>query len=169
MECSNIVINGIKNMYILKYGRTCDLIYLGFADEPFDNSENRIVALHIQCGFRIIQENRLIVCNEEMYVPRDGASQEEMDSFKWDEPNARYDEEMKRFMEGHKRKVMQAEIYEWGDIILKCDDGTKIYIYITSTDDDNEQWRFIQGSERDIIRTPYMYELADEFPDGFIL
>lgn len=169
MDYRSRIIDGVKNKYILRYGRVCDLTYLVFSDKTCSKDEDKIISLHVQCGFRIIQRNRVVVCNEEMYIPRGGASQEEVDNFKWDEPHARYDECMKCFMESALRKVMDVTVYECGDIVLKCDDGTKICIYITSTDDNNEQWRYIQENERHIIRTPYTYELADEYPDNIDL
>ena len=168
MGYGSMVAEKIQGKYIVSYGRTCDLLYLVFSDDASNNGDGR-TALHIQCGFRILQSNQLVVCNEEMYVPRNGASQQEIDDFEWDVSNARYDETMKHFMEAPARKVLQVKVHAWGDIVLKCDDGAKICIYITSTDDDNEQWRFIQDNERDIIRTPYMYILSEEFPDGITL
>ena len=166
MEYGSAVAGKLQGKYIVRYGRTCDLIYLVFSDDASDHGKGGGTALHIQCGLRIVQGDQLVVCNEEMYVPREGASQQEIDDFAWDEPNARYDETMKRFMEGPARKVLQAKVHAWGDIVLTCDDGAKICVYTTSTDDDNEQWRFMQDNERDIIRTPHMYLLSDAFPDG---
>ena len=112
-EYGSTVAGKLQGKYIVSYGRTCDLIYLVFSDDASDHGKGGGMALHIQCGLRIVQGDQLVVCNEEMYVPREGASQQEIDDFAWDEPNARYDETMKRFMEGPARKVLQAKVHAW--------------------------------------------------------
>ncbi|MCM3728808.1 hypothetical protein M3226_24505 [Neobacillus cucumis] len=69
-------------------GRASSLFWLGFGEmisvsRKGETEETAEYALHIQCSWRIIKENKILVASRDFYSPRSGWNEDNED-FDWD-------------------------------------------------------------------------------------
>ncbi|MCJ7983157.1 hypothetical protein MUB16_01985 [Priestia sp. OVL9] len=91
-------------------GRASNLFWLGFGElisvtRRGKTEELAEYALDIQCSWRIIKDNKILVGSRDFYSPRTGWN-EENDDFDWDvQGNNRFDERIESFIENTKEHV----------------------------------------------------------------
>lgn len=139
---------------LVKTIRVCNLIGLIFT--PLRNREDtNMPFIHIQCWMRITKENKVLVSSEEMYFALDMQNKD----FHYDTDESLFDEKMSQFVEGHKTTpVVDVEACENGDLLFRLSDGCMIQVIASSTDAEDELWRFALNSE-----TPHLIRGVDGF------
>jgi hypothetical protein len=134
--------------------RTMDLHVFQFGDlrEQVSRTGRRGVvgafALHVQCPWRIVSQERLLVGSGDRYLPRGfekGAAEEIPDDFESGKPGAtRADAEVERVV-SRGLVVTAASQDATGSIRLVFDSGCALEVFVHS--DGIEQWRlFVPGS-----------------------
>ncbi|MFB2348654.1 MULTISPECIES: hypothetical protein [Priestia] len=86
-------------------GRASNLFWLGFGEKILVTRRGKTeevaeYALHIQCSWRIVKGNKIVVASRDFYSPRTGLD-DENEYFEWDvQGNNRFDEPIEFFIEG---------------------------------------------------------------------
>lgn len=149
-------IQRIKGCYLCRIQRICDMIGLYFSDICLDEGhdlKDEIYGLHIQCWVRMIENNRVTACSEEMYVPVDT----NCDSFQYDVDESVFDVSRRNFVNSHRNILIEQVCVERnGDLKLIFSDESIIQIIVNKTDNEDELWRFMMLTEENqphIIRT----------------
>lgn len=102
-------------------------------------------ALHVQCRWRIVGREGIIVGARDMYYPA-GDPDDPPDEFDWDKPGAnRCDERMKQFFQKHKTPLLVEEIEAdiTGGLRVQLQGGFRLEIFIDDSLND-EHWRFFE-------------------------
>lgn len=111
--------------------------------------------VHIQCWMRITKANKVLVSSEEMYFALDIQNKD----FHYDTDESLFDEKMSQFVEGHKTTpVADVQAFENGDLFIRLSDGSVIQVIASSTDEEDELWRFSLNPE-----TPHLIRTVDGF------
>ncbi|WP_078554404.1 hypothetical protein [Bacillus alkalicellulosilyticus] len=143
---------GLKFQYA---GRASNLFWLGFGDivqiiRRGRTEETAEYALHIQCSWRIILGNKIVVASRDFYSPNsqwDGKN----DNFDWDiQGNNRFDERIKIFTENNgQMKVLHIDSDEVGGFSITLTRGYKLEVFPDSSEDDeqSEHWRFFNRKD----------------------
>lgn len=134
--------------------RVCNLIGMYFS--PLRNREDtNMPYIHIQCWMRITKAKKVLVSSEEMYFALDIQNKD----FHYDTDESLFDEKMAQFVEGHKTTpVADVQAFENGDLSIHLFDGSVIQIIASSTDEEDELWRFSLNPE-----TPHLIRAVDGF------
>ncbi|MGO4888030.1 hypothetical protein ACJ2A9_09755 [Anaerobacillus sp. MEB173] len=136
-------------------GRSSNLFWLGFGDiiQIIRRGKTEVsaeYALHIQCSWRIIMKNKIIVASRDFYSPS-SEGDGEIEDFDWDlQGNNRFDEQIKTFIRDKGRlKVEKIESDDVGGLKVFLSDGYKLEIFPDSSEDDerSEHWRFFNRKE----------------------
>lgn len=136
-------------------GRASNLFWLGFGDIVEIIRRGRIeetaeYSLHIQCSWRIILDNKIVVASKDFYSPNSEWNEENED-FDWDIPgNNRFDERIKAFIKNNEQiKVLQIDSDEVGGLNIILSGGYKLEVFPDSSEDDeqSEHWRLFNRKE----------------------
>ncbi|WP_182007553.1 hypothetical protein [Priestia aryabhattai] len=141
----------------LRYaGRASNLFWLGFGEmisvtRRGKTEELAEYALDIQCSWRIIKDDKILVGSRDFYSPRSGWN-EENDNFDWDvQGNNRFDERIESFIENAKEHVTveRVEPDEVGGIKIFLSQGYLLEVFPDTSEDDeySEFWRFFNRRE----------------------
>ncbi|MDC0706514.1 hypothetical protein [Priestia sp. AB] len=108
-------------------------------------------ALDIQCSWRIIKDNKILVGSRDFYSPRTGWNQEN-DDFDWDvQGNNRFDERIESFIENTKEHVAVERVKpdEVGGLKIFLSQGYLLEVFPDTSEDDeySEFWRFFNRRE----------------------
>jgi hypothetical protein len=112
---------------------------------------NRIsgYALHVQCGWRFIGPEGIIVGSKDIYYPA-GDPFKKPDDFNWDVAGAnRFDERIKQFFKNNKtlRIVENIEADSTGGVRIYMQGNFRLEIFPDDSAD-SEHWRFLESGTR---------------------
>lgn len=87
-SCNSSEIGKLVGLKLRNAGRASSLFWLGFGEmisvsRKGETEETAEYALHIQCSWRIIKENKILVASRDFYSPRSGWNEDNED-FDWD-------------------------------------------------------------------------------------
>ena len=139
-------------------GRAADLLWLAFGQrqtlQDFRGKPREVgeYALHVQCAWRFVQDEKVVAGNRDLYYPRGykDAKQEIPSGFNWDVQGANRCDEMlaELFAGGAKQFVVQrVEVRQAGELALLLEGGLTLQIFPNDSLD-SEHWRlFRPGSD----------------------
>ena len=150
----------LSGSYLIQANRICDLIGLHFASKPDGIEGDILYSFHIQCWMRILTKNRVVASSDEMYFALDYNNND----FHYDTDESLFDKNMRGFIKHHKTvPVANVEVNEYGDLVLHFDDESIIQVIASSSDDEDELWRFMAGKDQPhLIRGVTGFELSEE-------
>lgn len=129
-------------------GRCSDMIWISFGKKIFTvNHRNEEVQkseyeFHIQCPFRIIRDNNILLSNYDIYEVQQKASNEEWDVY----GNNKYDKTVNEMLLPIlPLKVIKVNSSKIGDIEILLEKNIVINIFVNSSDF-VEEWRFINNN-----------------------
>jgi hypothetical protein len=142
-------------------GRATDLVWCLFGDTVSwrnykgEVTERSEFALHLQCPFRIILDDELVLGSLDLYEPL--KSEQPTLPAQTDNSTTLFDLRVEELSIGNTlSRVISATVGRPGDITLILDSGLKLEAFITSTAGD-EAWRVLGFTEPEYNFT---------FPDG---
>jgi hypothetical protein len=141
----------------LRYaGRASNLFWLGFGEKILvtrrgKNEELAEYALHIQCSWRIVKGNKILVASRDFYSPRTGL-EDENEEFEWDiQGNNRFDERIESFIVGINEHtiVERVDSDEVGGLKIFLSQGYLLEVFPDTSEDDeySEFWRLFNRKE----------------------
>lgn len=124
-------------------GRAANLAWLGFLINDFEH------ALHIQSGFRVRTKDKVLTANLDMYDPTKTLLESpsfDWGSYDWDvQGDNCYDEWTGEFRKAAQKIIVQKVLVsDFGDLTIQLDNGMIIEVFINSSTDDSECWRFFK-------------------------
>jgi hypothetical protein len=131
-------------------GRASDLAWFHFGqrrtvtDSRGDSKEVGEYALHLQCAWRIVQGEKIIVASRDLYYPTGSVTPEVSSGFHWDVQGAnRLDERLQQFMKEASLFVVGAEAGRGGalQVFLGNDTALEVFPYDSF---DGEHWRLFR-------------------------
>ena len=142
INVSNQYLREIEQGNLVSMGRASSLGWILFVknDEEY--------ALHLQTGFRIVSDEKIIIASSDIFQPSDRIkSNDEFDyeTFEWDiQGNNRYDERVKKFFEkySHNLKVNAVSVNQVGDLSIQLSGKIRIEVFIDMSEE--ECWRFFK-------------------------
>jgi len=122
-----------------------------------DESEVGDYALHVQCAWRIIRGDEILVGKEDLYQPEDPRSSPD---FNWEEGNLQDALLRKLFMDGGRQfTVVGTALRAAGQLDILFDDELRLEVFPNSSRiGDTEHWRLLvptKGSDR-TIQAPHI-------------
>ena len=131
-------------------GRAADLLWLHFGqrrmvkDYRGNPKEVGEYALHLQCAWRIVQGDKVIVASRDLYYPAGSSTPEVPEGFKWDvQGGNRMDERLKQFFETADLFVVHVEAGFAGAFQLFL--GSEVVLQVFPDDSfDGEHWRLFR-------------------------
>lgn len=175
-------LNGEKLDKIMRAGSMADFGFGDFIEKEIHRyDENKKItskiisvprfALHIDCCFRLICGNKIVLSKSDMFQPTTEIENEpdfDWDNFDWDvQRNNRFDEIANNYFgeESPNFIVKAITVNKWGDLKIKFENS---FILETFTDSSGSEecWRFFEsGSEEHIVVSGQGLE-NDEFDTG---
>ena|SRR5579864_9569548 len=152
------VIAPLVGMPLWDAGRAADLLWLAFGQrqtiKDFRGKRREVgeYALHVQCAWRFVQDEKVVAGNRDLYYPRGykNAKDEIPKGFNWDMQGANRCDEMlaEFFANGAKQFVVQrAEVRQAGELALLLESGLSLQIFPNDSLE-GEHWRlFRPGSD----------------------
>jgi len=132
-------------------GRAADLVWLEFGprrDVVDHRGETREVgeyALHVQCSWRVLDEDQLVTGSADIYRPRPGWTGE--GDFDWDVQGAnRFDGragKLTAHLADEPVVVTSVDVTEWGDLVISLSHGFRVDVLRTGSVQE-EGWRFFR-------------------------
>lgn len=127
-------------------GRISGMAWFGFVIDNFD------FALHVQSGFRIRMNNKIIIANLDMYEPTIEVQKKpdfDWDTYNWEvKGNNCYDIWIQEFRKSNRNGVVKnIRISNLGDLTIEIDNGMVIEVFINTSF--SECWRFFERSSDD--------------------
>lgn len=121
--------------------------------------------LHVQCPWRIIAQDRILVGYSDHFMPPTGTQEEDFDPR--EAQVTRRDELLDQFLApplGDPRMVVSSSASLIGDVSIGFDDDSVLELFpdMASGDDQSEFWRLLLPDGRHLIVTPRGIELNDE-------
>ena len=139
----------LKSLYGAEWmiiGRASNMIWLGFLKDDID------YALHVQSGFRVVQNGKILIADQDMYRP-DPEVENDPD-FNWDEFDWNvkgencFDKWVKLFRSELRGGIVEKiHISDCGDLKISLSNNMVIEVVNNSSDD--ESWRFFQRNTDD--------------------
>lgn len=131
-------------------GRAADLAWFHFGQRRMVNDfrgnpkEVGEFALHLQCAWRFVQGDKVIVASRDLYYPAGPTTPEFPEGFKWDVQGAnRMDERLKQFFETADLFVVHVEAGRAGTFQLFL--GSEVVLQVFPDDSfDGEHWRLFR-------------------------
>ena len=148
----------LAEMPLWDAGRAADLLWLAFGPrrtiQGFRGESKEVgeYALHVQCAWRIVQGEKVLAGNRDLYYPRGykDASQEIPRGFDWDVQGANRCDEMlaELFAGGAKQFVVRRiDVGHAGELALLLEGGLTLQIFPNDSLE-GEHWRlFTPGSD----------------------
>ena len=105
-------------------------------------------ALHVQCAWRIVGPNGIVVASRDRYDPSEASGLDVADpDFEWDRSGANLcDERRARFFDEHRAEPLPVEEVradDVGSVALILGDGYRLEVFPDDSRD-GEHWRFFQ-------------------------
>ena len=157
------VIRLLKTRQFQCIGRCLDLVYIGFGElfmrtnRRGDQTAVATFTLHLQCPFRIIYNQKLLLESNDLYCAIDGTNGD----VNFDEPNtclfdAKCFSVIDR-LKGHVVKDVKLDIHQ--NLIILFDSAC---IQIDAIDQDCESWRFFKpnANEKHLVAYRNRFELC---------
>ena len=131
---------------ILKISRVCDL-----ASIQFLNCHEMVVTLNIQCFFRVLKNNKVLICSEDMYRCD---SAYECETFEWDIPGKSvYDQAVnKHIKELTNIVVVDCKQNTSGDISIMFENDIVLQIIIDTTMSE-EKYRIFNDNDCFVVNS----------------
>ena len=150
IRMSNYIIK-LKNKGSTSIGRASDMVWIGFGNtikiRDFRGIEvkKEEYALHIQCPWRIIKDNKIILANYDIYVPKNCNC---VENFDWDVKGKNlFDEKIIKLKEKIINSVVRdVTYYEYGDVNIFMENDYQINVFVNGSNKE-EYWRFIDNTE----------------------
>ncbi len=119
--------NELIEKKICKINRVCDLVCI-----EFGTKDKGDLFLHIQCFFRILKNNRVFVCSDDM-CRCDG--QYDYETFEWDVPGKSvYDTSINEYKDVlFNPRVINVNKNAIGDLTVVFEDGMCLQIFVDTT------------------------------------
>jgi len=149
IESKLSIINNLPVRYI---GRACNMVWIGFGEDITTKNHKNVAkyALHLQCDFRIIDSEKIILGSSDIYEPN--SITEWTENFNWDISGANlYDEIAKTISGIYKTEqiiVTKISADNYGDIKIEISNGYIIEIFLSSSSKE-ECWRFFESGNND--------------------
>jgi hypothetical protein len=133
---------------LIEIGRAANLLWLSFGEKitVIDRNGHEKVkskfSLNIQCSWRLIKENRIIVASKDIYLPRTNSKERDFD---WDNVGAnRFDEKIEEFKKQEMLNIVVSKISadEYGGVKLHFKTGEVLDVFPDDSLED-EFWRLI--------------------------
>lgn len=138
----NVLFSQIVNSKIASISRACDLVCIEF-------NSNKNISLHIQCFFRFLMGNHVLICSDDMF-----RCDEKYDAtaFEWDVPGtSAYDVLLKKYRHlivgPEVRSITQNDI---GDLSILFQNGLELQVIINTTEPE-EKYRMFDDTLELII------------------
>ncbi len=152
----------LRNLVGAKLTRTrreSDMECLQFGDKQVVTQEGELLevgefAIHIQCGWRFVNNKSILVGSQDLYEPED-ESVEYDENFDWEEKNLR-DKKLNKLIHEKELIVQSIKADVYGGAELKFSDQIKLQIFpaFSKVDEYSEFWRLLDNrieSKRHII------------------
>ncbi|MRX56157.1 hypothetical protein GJU41_19550 [Bacillus idriensis] len=107
-------------------------------------------SLHVQCSWRLSNQNKIITASKDIYIPRSDIDFED-DDFEWEEEGMnRFDELIESFLAEKKSKIYVSDTTadNLGGIKVFFSDGTVLEIFPDESTED-EFWRLFKPGKLD--------------------
>lgn len=122
-----------------------------FSNQKGKTEEVAEYALHIQCSWRIVKGNKIVVASRDFYSPRTGLD-DENEYFEWDvQGNNRFDERIEFFIEGINEHTIVERVGsdEVGGLKIFLSQGYLVEGFPDTSEDDeySEFWRLFNRKE----------------------
>lgn len=131
-----------SNLFWLGLGETTTVIRRGKTEESAE------CYLHIQCSWRIVQHNKILIASRDFYSPRSDYIDDD-ENFEWDViGNNLFDERMKTFIQSAKKRLVVEKIEsdEIGGLKVFLSDSYVLEVFPDSSQND-EFWRFFTRND----------------------
>ena len=131
-------ITEIKNMLcnskIVKFGRSCDLLWFAF------ENDNYVYYVHSQCWVRIFVGDSILTTSNYIFEPE----KESIDNFSWEKFGlSKYDCTLSMFDQLIGSLFLDITMNVLGDVEIQLSNDIKIQLLV-STSDDRESWRIFR-------------------------
>lgn len=142
-------LNNLISEEFQRFGRTLDMIELGFGElsEKTDRRGKKYTVsnfvFHIQCPFRVIRDNSIVLSTEDLFLPFPDTEPEEVD---WNKRNSTlFDSKVQNLTELIKaEKIIDIKLNSQNDLTIKTE-NTIIDLFVHSTV--SESWRFFDSTD----------------------
>ena len=148
-------LRAIAGMPMWSIGRAADLEWFHFGAQRVVTTHKGGIktvgdyALHVQCAWRIIGPNGIVVASRDRYYPARGHLDEDLSQFDWDKPGVnRCDEQVSIFLGKHTETPLVVEAVEAdsvGGFQITLSRGYALQIFPDHSSD-GEYWRLFQPS-----------------------
>lgn len=142
-------LNNLVSEKFQYFGRTLDMIEIGFGELSEETNrygkkyEIAQFVFHVQCSFRVIRDNSIVLSTEDLFLPFDQKCHEEADLNKKD--STLFDSKAKCFTALMKEeKIIDIKISAQNDLTITTE-NTIIELFVYSNQ--FESWRFFEHSE----------------------
>ncbi|UAT31064.1 hypothetical protein K7T73_01995 [Bacillus badius] len=153
----------LVSLKLLSAGRASNLFWLGFGEmitviRKGKTEELAEYALDIQCSWRIIKENKILVASRDVYTPN-STLEANTEDFDWDiQGNNRFDERINSFLEDVQRHIIveSIDVDNVGGLTVSLSEGFVLEVFPDSSEEDeySEFWRFfsrVDGSPHFVV------------------
>lgn len=147
----NSQLGGLVGKKLPSAGRASNLFWIGFGEmititRRGKTEQTAEYFLHIQCSWRITQQNKILIASRDFYTPSSQYIEVDED-FDWDiEGNNRFDERIKSFIQDTKDRLIVERIDsdEIGGLKVFLSESHVLEVFPDSSEDDeySEFWRF---------------------------
>lgn len=143
-------LSALIGMPLWAAGRAADLAWFHFGQrrtvKDFRGNPKEVgeFALHLQCAWRIVQGDRVVVASRDLYYPAGSNTTEVPEGFRWDVQGAnRLDERLERFLQDASPFVVHVEAGLAGAFHLFLGNNVSLEVF---PDDsfDGEHWRLFR-------------------------
>lgn len=151
------------NLPLNRIGRAANLLWLSFGVERVEKSyfgDEKIVGeygLHVQCSWRIVDNEKILADSQDMYIPSSAIDQSNFcwEDFQWDKPgNSLCDELFGSLINSVKPKITVREIAadNFGGLSICLENGYTLEVFPNSSSDE-ESWRLLgeAGEEHFVV------------------
>jgi len=153
-----VTFNELVGKPLYSIGRTTNLVWLLFG-EPFTKKniigDTRTLAeysLHIQCAWRIVQKDKIIIASGDLYSPN---SNVKLENFNWDNiGSSEFDSKassLKKIMKDI-RNVQSIEADNIGGLKICFSNNYLLEVFPNESGNDKESWRFFSN----VSSSPYL-------------
>lgn len=143
-------LSALIGMPLWAAGRAADLAWLHFGErrvvKDFRGNPKEVgeFALHLQCAWRIVEGDRVVVGSRDLYYPAGSSTTEVPEDFRWDVQGAnRLDERLEEFFQDANLYVVHVEAGLAGAFHLFLGNNVSLEVF---PDDsfDGEHWRLFR-------------------------
>jgi len=148
----NEIYSDLIYLELTKTTRAADMECLKFGTHYVENEKGvksnvGEISLHIQCHWRLTNNNRIIVGSSDLYEPVDETVEYD-ENFNYSKINSNFrDIEFRKFIKETKPRVKTLNIDSYGGIEIYFENNIKLiaYSFSGSKNGDNEYWRIFDN------------------------